>query len=168
MQNGWRILIVAMMLAGSCLAADPTKPAGQRNLPSIQVSDSGGAAVNVADLPNTGHWLLLYVNARNPASEMLLKQLKSEKYGAYASQIVVVVGGVQANALPDWAKQFPDLASARWLADPQHAAMRALDLHGIPVEIGLKDNAIEWQLSGAAHDNEMFEATLLNWLKQTN
>jgi hypothetical protein len=168
MRIGWRTLFLTIVLAGSCLAANPPKPPDQRVLPTVQLSSSTGSVVNVADMGNTGHWLLLYVHARNESGQMLLKQLKADKYGALTSQIVVIVGGINADALAEWAKRFPDLASARWLADPKDAAARALDLHGVPVELGLKDNAIEWQFSGAARDNEMFDATLLNWLKQTN
>jgi len=168
MRNGWRALLLLVALTGVCLAGDPPKEPGRRPLPSLLLSDSAGATVNVADLGNTGHWLLVYVNAHHPGCEAMLNQLKADRYGAYASRIVIVVGGVKSDSVFEWSKQFPDLATAHWLADPQRTAMTALQLHGFPVEIGVNDNNIEWRLAGAPRDTEMFDATLLNWLKASN
>ena len=33
MRNGWRILMLTAILAGTCLAADPPKASGQRRCP---------------------------------------------------------------------------------------------------------------------------------------
>src|SRR4051812_36225217 len=104
MRIRWRILFLTVILAGHCLAADPPKPAGHRVLPAVQLTSSAGTVVNVAEMGNTGHWLLLYVHARNNSGAELLEQLKADKYGALASQIVVVVGGIKADALAEWAK----------------------------------------------------------------
>ena len=165
MRQGWRILMVAVLLAGTCLAADPPKAAGKRTLPAIKLSDSNGVAVSVSELGKTGHWLLVYVQAKNPSTEMVMEQLKSEQFRSHAGAFVIVVGGMKADQLAEWSKQFPELSASRWLADPQHEAMRGLDLHGFPVELRMRDNSVEWQLSGAGQGNEMFEATMLNWLK---
>jgi len=160
--------MVTVLLGATCLAAEPAKPTGGRSLPAIQLPDLNGAAVNVAELGNTGHWLLVYIQARNPSTQMVMEQLKSERFRSYASGFVIVVGGMKADELAEWTKQFPELSGARWLADPQHAAMRGLDLHGFPVQLGMDNNNVAWQLSGAGQGNEMFEATMLNWLKQSN
>ena len=168
MRQGWQIFMVAVLLAGSCLAAEPPKPARQRTLPTVQLSDSNGVAVNVAELGRSGHWLLVYVQAKNPSTKMVMEQLKSEQFRSYASQLVIVVGSMKAEDLAEWVKQYPELSGTRWLADPEHAAMRGLDLHGFPVQLGMRDNGVEWQLNGAGQGNEMFESTMLTWLKQSN
>jgi hypothetical protein len=160
--------MVAALLAGTCLAAEPPKAARQRTLPAIHLSDSNGVAVSVDELGLTGHWLLVYVQAKNPSTPMVMGQLKSDQFRDYAGRLVIVVGSMKAEDLAAWTKQFPELSGARWLADPEHAAMRGLDLHGFPVQLGMKDNGVEWQLNGAGQGNEMFEATMLNWLKHSN
>ena len=165
MRQGWRFIVLTVLLAGSCLAAEPPKAAGHRTLPAVQLSDSNGVAVNVAELGLTGHWLLIYVQAKNPSTQMVMDELKSDQFRSYASQFVIVVGSMKTADLAEWTKQFPELSGARWLADPEHAAMRGLDLHGFPIQLGMRDNGVEWQLNGAGQGNEMFESTLLSWLK---
>ncbi len=168
MRQGWRIFTMAVLLGAACWGAEPPKTADKRVMPAIQLLDSTGVAVNVAELGKSGHWLLIYVQARNPSTELVMEQLKSEQFLPYASEFVIVVGGMKGDQLADWTKQFPELSASRWLADPQHEAMRGLDLHGFPVQLGMKDNGVEWQLSGVGKGNEMFESTMLTWLRKSN
>jgi hypothetical protein len=147
------------------MAAEGPKAARQNPLPAFQVTSPSGSLVNSKDVVITGKWLLIYVNAGSRASEMMLSQLKSDKYADYLDHMVIILGGLKPEELPDWQSKYPDLNGARWFVDPNRATFRALNLHGAPVEIGLQDSSVIWNLNGMPANLDNFHSTLLDWVK---
>lgn len=158
------VLAVVAVLGIAAFAQNPKAPS-RLTVPDFQVTDANGSVINVADFAPEGKWLLVYVRANNRPSEIMLGQLKAEKYASSLDRIIFVVGGIDAGALQQWIKKFPDLANARWYVDPQREAFNKLDLHGFPVEMGIDGKNIEWRLSGLG-DAQSFDSTMLTWIQQ--
>lgn len=164
MNRALRALIAMVALAATALAADP-KASAKKPLQAFQVQNSVGVSVNSTDLALTGNWLLIYVTANSRPSELMLSQMKPATYAPFADHIVIIVGGVSGPGLADWATKYEAVAGAHWYADPQRDAFKKINLHGAPVEIGLKDGSVEWTLSGMTTDSASFQSTLLDWVK---
>jgi hypothetical protein len=163
MNRALRTLIVMVALAVVAMAAD--RQSSKKPLQTFQLQSSVGSPVNSTDLALSGKWLLIYVNANNRPSELLLSQMKTATYAPFADHIVIIVGGVAGPELAEWVTKYQGVAGAHWYADPNREAFRKLELHGVPMEIGMKDSSIEWMLSGMTTDTAAFQSTLLDWLK---
>jgi hypothetical protein len=160
------LAIVSLAICLSALAGNPSPtPAHQQSFPAVKVASASGTMVNLQDTAPTGKWLLIYVRANSRTSEMMLSKLTADKYGPYLARISIIVGNVEPAALGDFTKNYPDLQAAHWFADPKLDAFQQLNLHGVPVELGLKDKGISWGLSGMLADGASFDSTLLDWLK---
>lgn len=158
------VLAVVAVLGTAAFAADPKSPSAL-TVPDFQVTDIFGSASNLTDFAPEGKWLLFYVRANNRPSEIMLSELKADKYASSFDRIVFVVGGIDAAEFQQWIKKFPDLANARWYLDPKREAFAKLDLHGVPVEMGIDGKKIEWRLSGMGSPST-FDSTLLTWTRQ--
>jgi len=162
-----KLCLLAIVSTATCLTASAGNPAPahQQSLPVVQVASASSTTVNLQDTAPSGKWLLIYVRANSRTSEMMLSKLKADKYGPYLDRIFIIVGNVEPAALSDFTKDYPDILAAHWFADPKLDAFQQLNLHGVPVEIGLKDKGISWGLSGMLADGAAFDSTLLDWVK---
>jgi hypothetical protein len=75
------------------------------------------------------------------------------------------VGGVGAAEVKTWSRLYPDLSGAAWYADPSKAASTALHLQGAPVILGLKDNIVQWALSGEMGKGTQQQSALNTWVR---
>lgn len=130
-------------------------------LPAFALTTLEGDAVPAATIVREGRWLLVYVSPYAGASGPLLQVLERTE-GASLPSLVVVVGAEPA-AAKRMAKSFEGRLDAAWYADPSGAARRALGLAGVPVALGLRDEHIQWTLSGGVADRRTLRSILVSW-----
>ena len=153
--------LLSFVLAVSMAA----KSQNSQRLPSFELVNASGVTAAIQDLAPKGKWLLIYVKSDSRPSELTLSRLKADKYRPFLSRIIIIVGGLKPAELTQFTSKYPDLASANWYVDPERQVFQKLDLHGLPAELGLKDNEISWALGGMLGDSAAFDSTLLTWVK---
>jgi hypothetical protein len=75
------------------------------------------------------------------------------------------VGGQNAAATQRLARNFSWLPEASWFADLNRQSATALGRRGAPVIYGIKENHIEWSVSGSLADAEKLAALMLPWIQ---
>ena len=156
---GLAALLAVLILLPVNMRADDPAP-----LPDFQVLDLSGTTVHSADIVRHGKWLLVYVRAGGGPSTGLLKTLELDRFVDASTSTTIIVGGIPAEKLGDFAGRFPLLASATWYADPMGKVMQPLDLHGAPMTIGMSDNKMSWSLAGVLRDDQRMQSVVMTWI----
>lgn len=157
-----RIGVLATMLVAAMATADARQP---KPLPAFTVIAPDGATVESAGLAGEGTSLLVYVQPRCAPCSALLEQLDSDERDD-ANRIVIVGGGMDAEAVAALAPKYRNLAASRWLADPQRAGVKALAIEANPTVFGLRRGNIEWRLAGTPRLARELESILFTWLEK--
>ena len=158
-----RRLAAASALALALGAAYPL--AQLRTLPPFVAATLDDAPVESATLALDGNWLLVVVQPRCRPCDALLAHVDRDERPA-ASRILVVGAGMDGAAVAELKGRYPNIAQARWLADPTRDAAKALDVQTSPTVYGLRGNAVEWRLAGAIRDARELESILFTWLEK--
>jgi hypothetical protein len=127
---------------------------------SLTALDGKSVKSNQLHLPN--RWLLIYVSANSAHSDTVLNVLKEERPSSLG-QIIVVVGGVPVNDVRTMAQQYPHLASVTWYADTKKLAFKAMELVAIPVVLGVKEDTVQWSLTGTLANPDRLKSILKTW-----
>src|SRR4051812_1634876 len=86
----------------------------KRPLPEFTLFASDGSEVASDRLIRNGKWRLLYATRDcEPCDSILLGFARLEQ-ASVASKLVIVVGGIRADALAGIAQKYPGLAAAVW------------------------------------------------------
>jgi hypothetical protein len=137
----------------------------RRPLPAFSVTAEDGVQVQSPALAVDGTWLLVYVQPRCTPCDALLAHMDGDERAA-ASRIVVIGGGMDAQAMTDMALKYPNLASSRWLADPARTAMKSLAIETGPTVFGVRRAMVEWRLAGTLRNDRELESLLFTWLEK--
>ena len=136
-------------------------PAGEpASLPTFHLVGPDGETTTSVELAGAGPWVLLCVRPTSAPSRALLKALQGRADGKTTSRLVVLVDGT-ADEMRALREANPDL-SASWYADPAHAAVQQLALHGVPTAFGLRGTQVAWTLQGVLGPRQL--AALEGWL----
>jgi hypothetical protein len=81
-----------------------------------------------------------------------------------ASGLVIVVGGIRADALAGVAQKHPGLAGAIWLADPERGMAGILRLSGGTVVIGVANSELEWSMADAGPRFANMMSAIRGWV----
>jgi hypothetical protein len=157
------VLAAVALLAGAAPAV-----AQQRPLPAFQVvRPADGVAVDSARLSGDSHWVLLYVHLPCGPCEKLLKAIPTWESPAVAAKTVVVIGGPIAETQKWLGRAFKrEQLQLPWLADPDGAAFRAIDGHGVPTLLGIGSGTVKWAITGVLNDPEALKKTLISWTER--
>jgi hypothetical protein len=158
MRETWRWAAVGVALV---LLGVPGRAGEGRPLPEFSVTATDGQTVASSRLVVPGRCLVLYVVPNAASSRSLLQALRKDDP---LSRVAVVAAGPREDGLA-LARSFPELAGARFFADPRRAAFVALGLHGVPAAIGVRDGTIEWTWLGAGGDEAAVRSRLVGWLR---
>jgi len=152
----WAAVGVVLVLLGV-----PVRAGEDRQLPEFQVTDLDGQAVAFSSLVVPGRSLVLYLSPNAAGIHALLGSLRAEDP---LSRVAVIVGGSkeEAQAL---ARSVPELAGARFFADPGRRAFAALSLRGVPATMGLRDGKLAWTWLGAEEDAAAVRSRLVGWIR---
>lgn len=153
-----RLVVGLALLAGAPAFAWASPPAA---LPALELSSLEGDAVPAASVAREGRWLLVYVSPYSGASGSLLRALEATEAAAQPNLVIVV--GAEPAAAKAMAKSFEGRLDAAWFADPSGVARRALGLAGVPAALGLRDEHIQWTLSGDVADRRTLRSILVSW-----
>jgi hypothetical protein len=150
-------VLAAIMITSAAMAIE-NKP-----LPSFEVKNASGSTVDSSSWKIQGKWVVIYLEGRCAPCTHLLVRLTKDKYPQLARQTIIIVGGVQAGDVKVLEKEFPDLAQAKWYADPERNAHKALNLHGAPVTLGIQDKILRWAISGVPPSPRLLPSVLKKW-----
>ncbi len=139
--------------------------AQRKPLPVFPLTGSDGAAIESGALEMQGTWLLVYVQPRCAPCDALLRKIASDERPG-VGRIVVIGGGMDLAAVTELAAKHPNLAQARWFADPERGGAKSLEVEATPTVFGLRRSTIEWRLAGAAQSGRELESILFTWLEK--
>ncbi|MEO8671996.1 MAG: hypothetical protein ABI411_11830 [Tahibacter sp.] len=126
-------------------AADARAPA-ERNIAGVQVDGVGReSTVSLADLKPDNRWVVIVLDAHRLGSVAYVNSLRSSGYEGKNAIVLIVGDSAGAIALSKRRALLPD---ARWVAARAGAGMKALNLSGTPVVLGIELDHVVWQESG--------------------
>ena len=146
-----------MLLAGLAYARKPAA------LPDFPLVTSDGKTVNSAQLHLPNRWLLIYVHASSDDSDIVLKTFQDEPPSALSGKMLVVVGGASAKDIAPMAARYPHLKSTTWYADPKWDALRVMKMRGSPAVLGIRQDTVQWMLTGSLPDKKRLASILKSW-----
>lgn len=156
------LLSVAIALAGAtALHATERRP-----LPAFMLTSLGGQPVASTELPQDGHWLLIYVEPSCRSCLAVLNALRRDEHPGLSSRVVVVVAGSSTEQALALVAAAVDLSEAAWLIDRDRSAGQALGLKHSPVVIGIRGSMIEWGLTGVLNNSVDVQSVLVSWLQR--
>jgi hypothetical protein len=139
----------------------------QRPMPAFEVVNAAGAVTPSAGMAQAGKWILVYVTPECRSCQRLFTAMEEWNSGPLNAATVVLVQGDHAAVRAYAAERLPAaLVGARWYADVDGAARRALALTGSPVIIGMRDQQITWALAGVLNDPAALESALRTWVER--
>jgi hypothetical protein len=155
------LFAVSIALTGAPLHAE-TPP-----LPAFEVKAPDGSVASSADLGGPERWLLVYVVPSSVGADRLLPVLREKWSDALAAGLVFVVRGTPAEARAYLQEKggAPLVESARWYADPDGSAGRALERQGGLALFGIEHRAVDWKLDGVLEDPAALDAVIHAWLE---
>lgn len=151
------VALCSVVLASAGAGAMPPT-----DLPSFSVTALDGQPATSTQLAQEGRWLLVYVRPAARLSTVVLGVLKKGE-SPPVDRMVVVVGG-PVEAARKVAEGCPNLAEARWYADPDGEAFARLGLGGAPAVIGARAGRLEWKLDGTLAERQL-KSILATWLE---
>jgi len=149
MKSMFVAIALAALAAGAARAQGRAAPfdsplAQGRLLSDFPLTRLDGTVVRSgAALPGEGKWLLVYVQAN-------------------CRRMVIVTGGARDTASGMRDKRV-DLAAAQWYADESREAWTALHMAGAPMVFGVRDQTIQWSLSGMLKSDSDVKSILASW-----
>jgi hypothetical protein len=143
-------------------AAPDVRAADKKPVPSVVLQAADGAPVELAMVATEGAWLVLYVAPGAPATGRLLEALRQWQLPSL-DHVVVIAGGQTAEATA-FVQADHQLQGVRFMLDRDREAWRALQLSGAPTVIGIRNNVIDWRLTGVLNDPESLRAVVTTWL----
>lgn len=143
-------------------AAPGVRAADKKPMPSVVLQAADGAPVELALVATEGSWLVLYVAPGSPATSRLLEALRQWQLPSL-DHVVVIVGGQNAEAAT-FVQADHQLQGVRFLLDREREAWRVLQLSGVPTVIGVRNNLLDWRLTGVLNDPEALRALVTSWL----
>ena len=163
-----RVLVFACLAIGLLVCARPTRLRAieKRPLPDFTLIAYDGSEVASSRLVRNGKWLLLYVNRDCQPCESILRSFDRGEQSGVGSRLVIVVGGIRADALAGVAQKYPGLAAAIWLADPERGMAGTLRLSGGTVVIGVADSQLEWSMADAGPRFANMMSAIRGWVLQ--
>jgi hypothetical protein len=153
--------LAPLLLLVQAVVAIENKP-----LPGFDVQALDGSPSNSSDWAMQGKWVVIYLEGQCGPCTHILVRLKKDKYPRLASRAFIIVGGMQPGQVKAMQNGFADLSQATWYADPARNAVRALNLHGAPVTLGVEDKTLRWAISGNPHSKELLPSVLKKWTAQ--
>jgi len=150
-------LVVLLSLAASSAYAQEG--------PRFSVTAPDGAPADFSTVEGKGPWILAYVVPDSAPSNRLVRALAEHWKAGEAPRIVFIV-----SAAPDVAKTYlvntggEALTGARWYADPQGAAWKALKFQGALAVAGMDGGRIDWKLDGVIMDPGVLLPAVDKWL----
>jgi hypothetical protein len=153
--------VVSLIVGVAALGASERRP-----LPPLTLQSLDGQAVELSALARDGNWLLIYVEPSCGSCTAILSAMPAEEYPGLAERVTVIVGGAsleQAAALA----QASELATARWVLNPDKSARAALNIKQAPSTIGVRSTMMEWTLTGVLRRSAEMTSVLVSWLKQS-
>ena len=156
----WSAATAAMLLL-----CTPSAPLAQE-LPAITVTAPNGARTDVAALPGAGPWVLVYVFPGSAPSDSLVRALGERWDSGQAAKTVFVVFGQPDAAKAYLLKQGGSTlaADARWYADEQGAAWKALRFQGSLAVAGMAGASLDWRIDGVVTDPSAVLPAIGRWL----
>ena len=154
-----RVLVstVAVFLLAATLRAAPIAP-----LPQFFVTATNGQQfIDSATFVRQGNWMLVIVRDGCRPCDTLLAAIAEIDA---PSSFVIIVTDTNAAGAAAYAAQYPQLATARWYADPDRAAAAMSPLSAAPLIFGLRGNMTRWSLAGIVPDTATVRAAMINWL----
>src|SRR5688572_11388790 len=152
------VLVAAVIaLLSPVLQAAPIAPLPQFFVTAI----NGQSFVDSSTFVRPGNWMLVIVRADCLPCDKVLGVMSEMSAGP---SLVVIVAGTNAAGGAAYAARYPQLASARWYADPNYETSNLSPLRAAPLMFGLRGNMQRWSLAGIVPDLDSVRAALLNWL----
>jgi hypothetical protein len=133
-------------------------------LPALPLTGIEGGVVTTSQMAMRGAWLIVYVQPDCRPCESILTVATHERHPGLPDRLAIVVAGVTARELQALAARFPNLPRNAWYADTNRTMFTRLRLTGVPVVLGLRDQMIEWGLSGVLPDASAVESVLASWV----
>jgi hypothetical protein len=146
------------MLLCSVVEAERRRP-----LPDLALTTVDGTAVDRDAVKLDGQHLIVYVDDECAPCDAVLSALADAAAALPAARIAVIVGSDAARTKA-MSERYPALAESRWLVDGTRDGFRALELAGTPTALGVRDEAIEWRLSGVAVKGPRLRSIFQSWL----
>lgn len=164
-----RLAVAAMAAAVLALGATAgrVRAAGPSPLPDFELTQLDGRTIpSRTAVPTQGKWLLVYVQARCAPCDRLLGLIKLDQYPFLPSRMLIVQGGASAADTILARQKFGDLETAQWYADGSRSAWTALQMSGVPMVFGMRDNVIEWSISGVFPSGDELKTILSSWVAE--
>ena len=152
--------LVLILCSSASLAIAPTP------LPAISMQTLDGSPVSTSSWNLKGKSLLIYVRADCRSCSALLQSLNKKDYPQLAAHVSIIVADLSPTGAKALQQLYPDLSSATWYVDSSNATAAALKLQGAPVIFGLKDNIVQWALSGVMSDPAQQKSILNTWYEK--
>lgn len=153
-------LAILFLCATACQAIAPAP------LPALSLQGLDGSPVSSSNWSLKGKSLLIYVQSDCRSCNALLQSLNKKDYPHLASRVFIIVADVSPAGAKALQQLYPDLSSATWYVDSSNATATALKLQGAPVVFGLKDNVLQWALSGVMSDPAQQKSILNTWCEK--
>jgi hypothetical protein len=159
-------LPVLFALSSIALSGTPLR-AGTPPLPAFEVKAPDGSIASSADLGGPDRWLLVYLVPSSTGADRLLPVLREEWNDTLAAGLVFVVAGTtdEARAYLKSKGEAAIAEGARWYADADGSAGRALERQGGLALFGIEHRAVDWKLDGVLEDAAALDAVIHAWLE---
>jgi hypothetical protein len=158
---------VLLALSSIAVAAAPLR-AGTPPLPAFEVKAPDGTTVASSDLGGPDRWLLVSLVPSSVGADRLLPLLGEEWSDALAAGLVLVLAGT-----PDEARAYLErkggatvAEGARWYADPDGSAGRALERQGGLALFGVDRGTVDWRLDGVLEDPAALRPVIHAWVER--
>jgi len=157
----WLAVLAAFFCSTTSQAIAPTP------MPLFTVQGLDGSAVQTSSWTLKGNSLLIYVRSNCRPCGALLGSLNRRDYPDLASHTIFLLGDASPDGAKDLLRRYPDLGTATWYLDPSQAAATALHLQGAPVILGLKNDTVQWAVSGVMQQAPAQRQSILNtWIRK--
>jgi hypothetical protein len=158
-----RLLVLAAALSAVTFAA----PASAQDMPGFSVTAPDGTAAPSAGLELPGQWLLVYLAPGSAPSDRLLQSLGESWSDARAQRVIFIVSGTVEAAKAHLAAKGGDAlaASARWYADQDRSAWKALGFTGTLAVSGMIGARADWKIDGVISDPTVLDPAVQAWIQ---
>jgi hypothetical protein len=95
-----------------------------------------------------------------------LSLVKNDAHPELPPRMVIIAGGFDGPGATVERGKFKDLADAQWFTDRPGKAWVALKMSGVPMVFGVRDQAIEWSLSGVLPSDAQVRSILASWVAE--
>jgi hypothetical protein len=159
---------LSVLFAVSSIAfSSPPLRAAAPPLPAFEVKAPDGSAAASTDIGGADRWLLVYLVPSSTGADRLLPVLRDEWNDTLAAGLVFVVAGTpdEARAYLKSKGEAAIVEGARWYADADGSAGRALERQGGLALFGVEHRAVDWKLDGVLEDPAALDAVIHAWIE---